>query len=139
MEGSPRVSQQKKELEYILGELIPQFEERLQAWNKEYTQERDLGVKGEFVGLYRKVRKLKTIIWDGESDAEWREDTRTMLLEVIGHAFLAISDLDEQERKPTEVNIQLSYGEQPIRGGLASKKALEAKLREGMRNAPGQP
>jgi hypothetical protein len=50
MEGKARSMSQKDELAYILGELIPQFEEKLKAWNKEYTQERDLGVASSGMG-----------------------------------------------------------------------------------------
>lgn len=122
---------QKDELAYILGELIPQFEEKLKAWSKEYTQERDLGIRGEFVGLYRKTRKLKSIIWDGEDDSEWREDTRTILFEVIGHALLAIYDLDQEaEEAPSEPERDWPVRGLPLGFPNVSKKAMEQLLKE---------
>lgn len=92
--------------DYIQLVLIDELKARLDKWSEEYQQPRDLGVRGEFVGLYRKCRKLKTIYWDQATDgAGWREDRRTILFEVIGHALLMLLDedstsgrrLDEQE------------------------------------------
>lgn len=122
---------QSDELAYILGELIPQFEEKLKAWNKEYTQERDLGIRGEFVGLYRKTRKLKSIIWDGEDGSEWREDARTILFEVIGHSLLAIYDMDKAANEAAFVS-EAPWPERktPLGGQGGSKAEALAELRE---------
>lgn len=73
--------------------LLPRLDSRMDQWEKEYQQDRDLGQRGEFVGLYRKVRKLKTMLWDSkEVPTDWREDMETILYEVIGHAFLMLHD-----------------------------------------------
>lgn len=81
--------------DYIQLVLIDELKARLDKWGEEYQQERDLGVRGEFVGLYRKVRKLKTIYWDQATDgAGWREDRRTILFEIMGHALLMLLDED---------------------------------------------
>lgn len=83
----------RSERQCIEVHLLPRLLSRLDQWGKEYQQERDLGVRGEFVGLYRKVRKLKTALWDQESPpADWREDVETILYEVIGHALLMLHD-----------------------------------------------
>lgn len=122
---------QKDELAYILGELIPQFEEKLKAWNKEYTQERDLGVRGEFVGLYRKTRKLKSIIWDGEDGSEWREDARTILFEVVGHSLLAIYDMDKAANEAAFVS-EAPWPErtEPLNSPNPSKSNMLKQLKE---------
>lgn len=81
---------------YIEETLIPELGFRMEEWAKEYQQPRDLGLRGEFVGLYRKARKLKTILWDGASDTKWREGLRTILFEVVAHALLMLCDYDRQ-------------------------------------------
>lgn len=96
---STPANQQQADLDYIRSVLLMEFQHRLANWNVEYTQPRDLGVRGEFVGLYRKARKLKSILWDGHDPSAWREGTRTMLMEIAAHAFLAIRDIDLQEEQ----------------------------------------
>lgn len=86
------------DLEYITKFLLPEFLRRFSEWNAEYPDERPLGARAEWHGIHRKVGKLKRPLWDGEP-WDGREDERTMLLEIIGHAFLAITSLDE-ERSP---------------------------------------
>lgn len=82
--------------EYVVNTLFPEMTRNFRQYSKEYRQDRDLGVRGEFVGLYRKTRKLKTVLWDGISSDGWREDIRTILLEVASHALLAVKDLDDE-------------------------------------------
>jgi hypothetical protein len=85
--------------DYIHIVLVDEFQALLDKWGEEYTQPRDLGLRGEFVGLYRKARKVKTIVWDGVSDHTWREGLRVMLFEIIGHAFLMLVDVDTASGK----------------------------------------
>jgi hypothetical protein len=67
------IDDQTSERHCIEVHLIPRLRSRMDQWEKEYKQERDLGQRGEFVGLYRKVRKLKTALWDSaEPPANWR-------------------------------------------------------------------
>lgn len=81
--------------DYIEQYLIPEFLRRFKEWNSEYPEERPLGARAEWHGIHRKVGKLKRPIWDGEP---WhgREDPRTMFMEIIGHAFLAITSIDHE-------------------------------------------
>lgn len=91
-----------EEQEYINNVLFPELKARFEAWGREYKQERDLGVRGEFVGLYRKTRKLKTALWDSpEPPVGWREDLRTIALEVAAHALLMVHDMDQTGLVPT--------------------------------------
>ena len=90
------MSDKLNDLARIEGIIIPEFIERFRGWNAEYPQERPLGVKAEWHGLHRKVMKLKGPIWDGTDASAWREDPRTIFLEIMGHAALAIASLDEE-------------------------------------------
>jgi hypothetical protein len=83
-----------EEREYIREKLIPELLERMDGWGAEYRQPRELGVRGEFVGLHRKTGKLKTILWDGVDPSGWREEPRTILMEVIAHGLLMLHDMD---------------------------------------------
>jgi hypothetical protein len=83
------------DLEYVMSVALPELEQRMHAWAKEYRQERDLGARGEFVGMYRKARKLKTALWDSPSPPQgWRESLRTIAFEIAAHALLMTRDLD---------------------------------------------
>lgn len=84
-----------EERQYIEQVLLPELRERFAGWAGEYQQERDLGMRGEFANLYRKTRKLKTVVWDGADPSNWREDVRTITMEVAAHAFLMLVDLDK--------------------------------------------
>lgn len=87
---------QRAELTYVIGALLPEFEERFRAWNAEYAEhQRDLGIRGEFANLWRKARKLKAVLWDGVDDSAWREGARTVLFEIVAHAFLMLFDYDK--------------------------------------------
>lgn len=91
-----------QEQEYINDVLLPELSQRFVEWGREYQQERDLGLRGEFVGLYRKTRKLKTALWDSpEPPGGWREDLRTIALEVAAHALLMVHDMDQTGLVPT--------------------------------------
>ena len=54
-----------------------------------------LGVKGQFAEVWRKIWKLKKAMWDGEELLQ--EQPREILLDLIGHCFLAIDMLDRQQ------------------------------------------
>lgn len=82
------------ERDYIRLALMPEIIEHFDAVAKEYQQERDLGIRGEFANLYRKARKLKSIYWDGVPGTNWREGVRTIIIEVIAHGLLMLVDYD---------------------------------------------
>lgn len=88
----------REERQYIGSSLMPEIKRAFELWAKEYQQERDLGKRGEFANLYRKARKLKTLIWDetGPVNPKWREDERTIIIEVIAHGLLMLTDLDKE-------------------------------------------
>lgn len=90
------------ERDYIETVLIPEITEDFRGWATEYQQERDLGARGEFASLYRKARKLKTILWDGVDATLWREGTRTIVKEVVGHGLLLLCDLDKSRLEAKE-------------------------------------
>lgn len=89
----------ERERTYIEMVLVPEILEDFAAWSKEYQQPRDLGLLGEFASLYRKVRKLKTILWDGADPTFWRESLRTIVKEVVAHGLLMLCDVDEAEKR----------------------------------------
>lgn len=93
------MSDKRTDLDRIEEDLLPEFFRRFSAWNAEYPPERPLGVKAEWHGLHRKINKLKGPIWDGTDASEWREDPRTIFMEIVGHALLAICSLDEDAER----------------------------------------
>lgn len=53
----------------------------------------DLGAPGQYAELNRKLIKLKRPMWEGKPLVG--EPAREVLLDLIGHCFLAIKHLDE--------------------------------------------
>jgi hypothetical protein len=97
---------QQAELEAVTGHLMAEFINYFRKCNNEYsTQERDLGIVGESVNFWRKAKRVKAAVLDGANTAGWREPLRVVLLEVIGHAFLMLFDLDKQ----SERDIRMQY------------------------------
>lgn len=88
---------QRAEREYITGPLLEEFRALFLKWNAEYGNvERDLGMRASFAEVWRKAKKVKAIVWDGADPTGWREGLRTILFEIIGHAFLMLFDLDKE-------------------------------------------
>jgi hypothetical protein len=54
-----------------------------------------LGEKGQFAEVFRKVWKLKNSMWDGRELVG--EQPREILMDLIGHALLAIEMIDRRE------------------------------------------
>lgn len=93
-----RENLQRAELEYVTSELLMEFQRRFVEWNREYsTQKRDLGARAEFVNFWRKAKKVKAIVWEGDAESEYREDLRTILFEVVAHCFLLLFDVDHNK------------------------------------------
>jgi hypothetical protein len=62
----------------------------------------DLGAPGQYAELHRKMGKLKKALWDGQPLVG--EPAREVLMDLIGHCFLAIRHLDQNNYggKPTK-------------------------------------
>lgn len=99
--------------QYVVNVLFSDLEASFRKWSKEYQQPRDLGAVGEFVGLYRKARKLKTVFINGVDPANWRESVRTIAMEVAAHALLLVKDLDDEATGKT-IFIECSSAARPI-------------------------
>lgn len=96
---------QRAEREYITGALLDEFRHQFLKWNAEYGGvERDLGLRASFCEMWRKAKKIKAIVWEGDDPTDWREGLRTILMELIGHAFLMLFDLDNAKREAADAN-----------------------------------
>lgn len=82
---------------FIYEVLLPEFLERFFAKNADYGDQhrRGLGVAAEYVGIHRKIEKLKAALWDGQEMNG--EDAREMLMDLIGQCFIVL-DLMAQEQ-----------------------------------------
>lgn len=89
--------------ERIREALVPEFLEHQEEKAKDYNgslvpgvENADvLGARGQYAELWRKMAKLKKSLWDGQ--ALVGEQPREVLLDFIGHCFLAIDMLDRQQ------------------------------------------
>lgn len=83
---------------YICDMLIPEWKALFLKKNSGYREAHGLlGVKGCFPDVWRKVYRLKAAFWDEVDTSEWSEPPREILLDLIGHAFMILSLLDESE------------------------------------------
>lgn len=76
-------------MERILSEWRDKFLEANADYGETYES---LGAAGQFAEIWRKVPKLKRAMWDGKTLN--REQPREVLMDLIGHCFLAIHLLD---------------------------------------------
>lgn len=77
--------------EHILLHVLPEVLELFLKKNKDYADWPDLGVRGEFVELWRKVHKLKRALWDDQElvSEQWDE----IIMDMVGHCLLALKNL----------------------------------------------
>ncbi len=115
---------------YIVRRLMPELARSFEEWAKEYKQERDLGKRGEFVSLYRKVRKLKTLVWDRDharTPLKWREDERTIIKEVVAHGLLMLLDYDKETHE-FDKWMDSDDEDEPFDGFTRRQSPAEARL-----------
>jgi hypothetical protein len=74
--------------------------------NAEYGDDNDfnLGSRGQYVDISRKVQKLKRRMWDGQPERDGEESTRTIVTELIGHLFMTLDYLDQEEGHAEEAS-----------------------------------
>lgn len=83
---------------YIFGTLTPEWEEQFEKRNAEYGEYDDeLGPLGEVVEIWRKAKKLKRAFIERVDTSKWAETPREVAMDMIGHLYLLISILDEQD------------------------------------------
>ena len=73
-------------------EWFEQFTRRFMEYGEGAADE--LGLAGQWGDLHRKVAKLKTELWKGIAVDDQHEEAREVLLDIIGHAFLAVDMID---------------------------------------------
>lgn len=75
--------------------LLPEIKEHMYEGFQHYgDNHNELGVRGQFADIWRKIKPLKRALWDGETLT--RESPRQICLDLIGHCLLTILMLDEQ-------------------------------------------
>lgn len=69
--------------------------------NAEYGDDNDfdLGSRGQYVDISRKVQKLKRRMWEGRPERDGEESTRTIVTELIGHLFMTLDYLSNEEQQ----------------------------------------
>lgn len=106
--------------ERIVTKLVPEWVshqlEKSRDYNGSGIENADvLGVKGQFADVWRKIWKLKKGMWDGE--ALVGEQPREILLDLIGHAFLAI-DMIDRDMVETLPTAERDWTKPPIHCGM---------------------
>lgn len=90
----------------IFREVVPKALELFARKSKTYelaagNLAEELGVKGQWGDIYRKVMKLKAPLWEGKpvfTDGQYAEfeDTREVLEDLLGHVLLALDMLEDK-------------------------------------------
>lgn len=85
------MSREVAEVDHILQQIRDHMNEGFKQYGTE--AHRELGVRGQFSDIWRKIAPLKRALWEGEELP--KEQPREICLDLIGHAILTIMMLDE--------------------------------------------
>jgi hypothetical protein len=101
-------NQQRTAASRITNGLVQEWIEQFLEKNRDYNSDQEegqvfenadvLGIPGQFAEIWRKIWKLKKGMWDGETLIG--EQPREILMDFIGHAFLAIDMIDRKAATP---------------------------------------
>lgn len=85
----------------IVDQHLPEALDHFLKRNAEYGDDDDfnLGFRGQYVDISRKVQKLKRRWWDDNDDAyaEGAESSKVIVMELIGHLLMSLDYLDQSE------------------------------------------
>jgi hypothetical protein len=54
----------------------------------------EMGLAGQWGDLYRKIKKLRPVMWEGDAERLTRETPDQILQDIIGHCLLALEMID---------------------------------------------
>jgi hypothetical protein len=84
---------------YFIWEVIlPELLEHFFAKNSDYGdhhRESEFGIPGEYIGLHRKITKLKAALWDGQ--VMNGEDAKEMLYDLVGQSLIILDLIAAEE------------------------------------------
>lgn len=82
----------------IISEHMPEALQHFLKRNAEYGEDNDfnLGVRGQYVDISRKVQKLKRRWWDNHDVAPGSESDKVVVMELIGHLLMAMDMMREE-------------------------------------------
>jgi hypothetical protein len=78
------------EAEMIMFSILPEWSELFLQNNWKYRHARDLGARGVFPDVNRKVGILEARVWEGVNDGVG-ESTDEVIMDLIGHLFLMLA------------------------------------------------
>lgn len=79
---------------YVIAQLMPEWEVYFRSKQLDYKNDGNtFGAKGIIPDIDRKAKKIRRAIWDGEHLVG--EQPRELLLDLIGHCFLTITEIDK--------------------------------------------
>jgi hypothetical protein len=85
------------EAHYIADDLLPEWLALFLKKNAKYRDVQHLGAKGTFPDVNRKVGAIKSVVWNGEPEADGAESTRQVIMDLIGHLFLMLALYDVEQ------------------------------------------
>jgi hypothetical protein len=90
----PHTGYPSRAAERICTTLVPEWRALFLRKNADYGDgANDLGLKGQYAELNRKMTKLKRALWEGKTLTE--EPPEEVILDLIGHLFLTLDMMRE--------------------------------------------
>jgi hypothetical protein len=91
------IQRQVTDVDYIVNVLLPSIGVKMRQDEEHYGSDNhhELGTKGQFADIWRKIGPLKRQMWEGLPPT--REGTREIVMDLIGHCLLTLAMLDGQE------------------------------------------
>lgn len=89
----------ENELEQRMCDMFDEFKEIFMMKNRMYKNASfDLGMKGNYVHLYDKVKRLQTLVWDNEKEVYF-ESAKDTLYDISIYAAIGAYILEKEEQR----------------------------------------
>jgi len=117
------------ELRAILTKHFPAWAELFARKNSEYGSGSafDLGERGQFSDIYRKIIKLKRAMWDEDESVLTTEGVDEIIMDLIGHCFLT---LEMRARKDAEKTNSFAVNSVSISPAMMTQDDFEAMVQK---------
>lgn len=80
--------------------ITDELNETLESKNEDYGDSSfDLGLKGNFVHLWDKVKRLRQLVWEGKEAKVKDEKIRDTLMDIAGYGVLGVKILEKEGKK----------------------------------------
>jgi hypothetical protein len=111
-----------KQLVRIVVDILPDIIDRFARKNAQYGENKfELGAAGQFPEIWRKVKRLRALLWEERQGLEEFEDASEVIDDLIGHLLMLKDCITPQRpgRNLTVSNWMLGIETEPTTGGTS--------------------